>query len=124
MPTTIECITARCCQVDEQLAGLPTHPEARRWPWAVVTVGLVQALTGVGYRPCSRWLTRDDRPLLPPLPARTRLVRLRTTHQDWTRAFLATPTVLGVIDTSGLDGLDAPARLGSIHRRAPWHGRR
>jgi hypothetical protein len=29
MTTTIEFITALFCQVDDQLAGLPKHPEAR-----------------------------------------------------------------------------------------------
>ena len=42
---------------------------------------------------------RDYRPLFPHLPERTRLFRLFKTHHDWTRGFLATPTVLGVIDT-------------------------
>src|SRR5215510_12769313 len=69
--TTIECITAFCCQGDDQLAGLPTHPEARLWPSEVVTLGLLPARTGVGNRPCSRWLTRDSRPLFPQRPERT-----------------------------------------------------
>ena len=42
---------------------------------------------------------------------RTRLFRLLTTHQDWTRAFLAAPTVLGVIDTYGIE-LIHPMREG------------
>src|SRR4029453_8643257 len=45
------------------------------------------------------------------LPERTRLFRLLTTHQDWTRAFLAAPTVLGVIDTYGIE-LIYPMREG------------
>src|SRR5262249_57104307 len=48
------------------------------------------------------WLTRDYRPLFPRLPERTRLFRLLRTHHDWTQAFLAAPTVLGVIDTYGI----------------------
>ncbi len=57
MTTTIEFITAFFCQVDSQLAGLPKHPEAHLWPSAVVTLGLLHALKGVGNRPFSRWLT-------------------------------------------------------------------
>jgi hypothetical protein len=68
----------------------------------VGTLGLLHALTGVGNRPFYRWLTRDYRALFPHLPARTRLCRLLTTHQDWTQVFLAAPTVLGVIDTYGI----------------------
>src|SRR5438046_5695011 len=98
MTTTSEFITALFCQVDDQLAGLPTHPEAHLWPSEIVTLGLLHALKGVGNRPSSRWLTRDYRPLFPQLPERTRLFRLLKTHQHWTRAFFAAPTVLGVID--------------------------
>jgi hypothetical protein len=71
----------------------------------------IKALKGVGNCPFYRWLTRDYRPLFPRLPERTRLFRLLTTHQDWTRAFLAAPTVLGVIDTYGIE-LIHPMREG------------
>ena len=50
MTTTIEFITALFCQVDDQLAGLPKHPEAHLWPSEVVTLGLLHALKGVGNR--------------------------------------------------------------------------
>ena len=73
MTTTIEFITALFCQVDDQLAGLPKHPEARLWPSEVVTVGLLHARTGVGNRAFYRWLTRDYRALFPQLPERTRV---------------------------------------------------
>jgi hypothetical protein len=58
-----------------------------------------------------RWLTRDYRTLFPRLPERTRLFRLFVTHQDWTQGFLASPTVLGVIDTYGIE-LIHPMREG------------
>src|SRR5262249_52063819 len=51
------------------------------------------------------------RPLFPRLPERTRLFRLLKTHQAWTRAFLAAPTVLGVIGTYGIE-LIHPMREG------------
>src|SRR5438309_4056165 len=100
---TVEFITALFYEVDEQLGTIPKHPEAHLWPSEVVTLGLLHALKGVGNRPFYRWLTRDYRPLFPHLPERTRLFRLLKTHQDWTRAFLAAPTVLGVIDTYGIE---------------------
>src|SRR5262249_8387424 len=121
MTTTIEFITALFCQVDEQLHTIPKHPEAHLWPSEVVTVGLLHALKGVGNRPFYRWLTRDYRPLFPRLPERTRLFRLLKTHQDWTRVFLAAPTVLGVIDTYGIE-LIHPIREGRT--RANWPQRR
>jgi hypothetical protein len=82
---------------------MPTHPAVHLWPSAVVTLGLLHALKGVGTRACYRWLTRDYRALFPRLPERTRLLRLFVTHQDWAQAFLAAPTVLGVIDTYGIE---------------------
>jgi hypothetical protein len=101
--TTIDFITALFCEVDEQLHAIPKHPEASLWPSEVVTLGLLHALKGVGNRPFYRWLTKDYRTLFPQLPERTRLFRLFRTHQNWTRIFLATPTVLGVIDTYGIE---------------------
>ncbi len=71
----------------------------------------LHALKGVGNRAFSRWLTRDYRTLFPRLPERTRLFRLFRTHQDWTQVFLAAPTVLGVIDTYGIE-LIHPIREG------------
>src|SRR5215510_6363255 len=95
MTTPIAFITALFSEVDEQLGAIPTHPEAHLWPSEVLTLGLMHALKGVGNRPFYRWLTRDYRPLFPHLPERTRLFRLFRTHHDWTRVFLATPTILG-----------------------------
>src|SRR6266436_1821877 len=102
MTTTIDFITAFFCQVDDHPCASPKPPEAHLWPSEVGTLGLLHALKGVGHRPFYRWLTRDYRPLFPRLPERTRLLRLFRTHHDWTQAFLAAPTVLGVIDTSGI----------------------
>ena len=108
---TVEFITALFYEVDEQLGAIPKHPEAHLWPSEVVTLGLLHALKGGGNRAFYRWLTRDYRPLFPRLPERTRLFRLFTTHHDWTQAFLAAPTVLGVIDTYGIE-LIHPMREG------------
>ena len=114
--TTVEFITALFYEVDEQLRALPKHPEARLWPSEVVTLGLLHALKGVGNRAFYRWLTRDYRVLFPRLPERTWLFRLFMTHQDWTQVFLASPTVLGVIDTYGIE-LIHPIRDGRSLRQ-------
>src|SRR4029450_10173099 len=86
-------------------------PRPASGPVKWVTLGLLHALKGGGNRPFYRWLTRDYRPPLPRLPERTRLFRLFQTHQDWTQGFLAAPTVLGVIDTYGIE-LIHPIREG------------
>jgi hypothetical protein len=109
--TTVEFITALFYEVDEQMRTMPTPPEAHLWPSEVGTLGLLHALKGGGNRAFYRWLTKDYRPLLPRLPERTRLFRLFTTHQAWTQAFLAAPTVLGGIDTYGIELLH-PMRAG------------
>jgi hypothetical protein len=109
--TTPEFITVLFYHVDEQLRTVPKHPEARLWPSEVVTLGLLHALKGGGNRAFERWLTRDYRPLFPRLPERTRLFRLFQTHHAWPQAFLAAPTVLGVIDTYGSE-LIHPIREG------------
>src|SRR6201987_2594617 len=106
-------ITALCYEIDEQLGAIPKHPEAHLWPSEVVTLGLLHALKGVGNRPFYRWLTRDYRPLFPRLPERTRLFRLFKTHPDWTQIFLAAPTLLGVIDSYGIE-LIHPMREGRV----------
>src|SRR3989441_2395835 len=108
---TVEFITALFYEVDEQIGALPNHPEAPLGPSEVVPRGLLHALKGVGTRAFYRWLTRDYRALFPQLPERTRLFRLFTTHQDWTQVFWAAPTVLGVIDTYGIE-LIHPMREG------------
>jgi hypothetical protein len=109
--TTVEFIIALFCQVDDHLSDIPKHPEAHICPSEVVTLGLLHALKGVGNRAFYRWLTRDYRALFSRLPERTRLFRLFRTHQDWTQVFLAAPTVLGVIDTYGIE-LIHPVREG------------
>ena len=40
--TTVECITALFCEVDEQLSAIPKHPHANLWPSEIVTLGLVE----------------------------------------------------------------------------------
>lgn len=114
--TTVEFIIALFCQVEDHMQGLPKHPQATLWPSEVVTLGMLHALKGVSNRAFYRWLTNDSRPFFPRLPERTRLFRLFMTHQDWTEAFLASPTVLGVIDTYGIE-LIHPIREGRSLRQ-------
>ncbi len=114
--TTIDCVMALFDEIGEQMGAIPQHPEAHLWPSEVVTLGLLHARKGVGNRAFYRWLTRDYRALFPCLPERTRLFRLFTTYQDWTQAFLAALTVLGVIDTYGIE-LIHPMREGRSPRQ-------
>jgi hypothetical protein len=99
------------CRVDDAMPDIPKHPQAHLYPSELVTLGLLYALKARGPRAFYRWLGRNLKPLFPKLPERTRLFRLMATHQDWTRRFLAGPTVLGVADSYGIE-LVHPMRQG------------
>jgi hypothetical protein len=109
--TTEDFITELFYRVDEALRGVVKHSQASLYPSEIVTLGLLFALKGVGNRAFYRWLCRDWKSLFPPLPDRTRLFRLFSTHQDWTDRFLAEPSLLGVADTYGIELLH-PMREG------------
>jgi hypothetical protein len=109
--TTEDFISELFYRVDEAMKEVPKPPLAHLWPSEVVTLGVLFALKGVGNRAFYRWLSRDCRPLFPALPERTRLFRVLATHRAWTEEFLATPSVLGVIDSYGVELLH-PMREG------------
>ena len=115
--TTVDFISDLFCRIDEAMKSLPKHPQAALWPSEVVTLGVLHALKGVGNRAFYRWLERDYRPLFPRVPERTRLFRLFRTHRAWTASFLAVPTLLGVIDTYGIE-LIHPIREGRSPTRS------
>ena len=108
---TEDFIIALFCEVDAAVGTVPQHPQARLWPSEVVTLGLLVALKGQGTRAFYRWVSNNWRGLLPRLPHRTRLFRLFKTHQRWTDRCLATPTLLGIVDTYGVE-LIHPYRKG------------
>jgi hypothetical protein len=116
--TTQNVIIAVFYAVDQEMREVPTHPDAKLSPSAVVTLAVLFAMKGGGRRAFYRWLTRDCLPLFPQVPERTRLAWRFTTHTTWTARFLAAPTVLGVADTSGIALLHpiregrSPAQLG------------
>lgn len=109
--TTELFIIAIFCKVDNVIGHLSRHSQAKLYPSELVTLALLYALKGGGKRAFYRWLCRDYRTLFPHLPERTRLFRLFVTHQDLARRFLADPTVLGVIDSYGIE-LIHPIRQG------------
>jgi len=109
--TTEDFVTDLFFQIDDTLIELPKHPQAKLYPSEIVTLGILFALKGVGNRAFYRFVRRDLLPLFPKLPERTRLFRLFKTHYEWTTHFLAEPTILGVIDTYGIE-LIHPIREG------------
>lgn len=100
--TTIDFITELFCRVDDKIDG-KKHSQAKLYPSEVVTLGLLYALKGSGQRAFWRWLVRDYRPLFPNLPHRTRLFRLFNTHRHYVDQFMADPSIIGVIDSYGIE---------------------
>lgn len=99
------------CNIDDKMSGINKHSQSSLYPSEVVTVGVLSALKGRGNRAFYRWLRRDWLNLFPKLPHRTRLLRLLKTHRQWSRLFMADPTVLGVIDSYGIEFIH-PIRQG------------
>lgn len=114
--TTVDFITELFCQVDDKIGYLPKHSQARLYPSEVVTLALLYALTGKGNRAFWRWLTRDYVPLFPNLPCRTRLFRLFNSHRALIGEFMASPSLIGVIDSYGIELLH-PRREGRSKRQ-------
>ena len=110
MPTE-DFIIALFCPVDNELQDVPKHSQAKLYPSEVVTLAFLFAIKGVGNRPFYRWISTNWRHLFPKLPHRTRLFRLFKSHQHLTARFMADPTVMGVIDTYGIE-LIHPIREG------------
>ena len=110
------------CKVDDEMVDVPKHSQALLWPSELVTIGLLHAIKGVGSRAFYRWLNNNHRSLFPNLPHRTRLFRLLKTRQVWTTRFLASPSILGVIDTYGIE-LIHPVREGRTPKQIGKKGK-
>jgi len=120
--TTVDFITELFCRVDDMMHDVPKHSQAHLYPSEVVTIALLFALKGVGNRAFYRWLRRDYVPLFPALPERTRLFRLFNSHQQWIKRFLAEPSLLGLVDSFGIE-LIHPRREGRSDRQIGKKGK-
>lgn len=111
---TEDLIITLFCRVDDLLNERERnckHSQAKLFPSEVVTLALLFALKGTGPRAFYRWLCRDWLGLFPALPERTRLFRLFNSHRHLTDVFMAQPSMLGVVDTYGVE-LIHPRREG------------
>ena len=109
--TTEDFIIELFIRIDNEMKGSRKHSQANLYPSEIVTLGILFSLKGVGNRAFYRWLQRDWLKWFPKLPERTRLFRLFKAHRAWTDRFLAEPTVLGVVDSYGVELLH-PCREG------------
>lgn len=99
------------CRVDDQMLDVKKHRQASLYPSEVVTLAYLFALKGVGNRAFYRWLKRDYHHLFPRLPHRSRLFRLFNSHRQWTARFMADHSLIGLVDTYGIE-LIHPRREG------------
>ncbi|MFN8440526.1 MAG: transposase [Caldilineaceae bacterium] len=120
--TTVDFITELFCVVAEQLDQHDKHSQAKLYPSEVVTIALLYALKGSGSRAFWRWLTRDYRALFPQLPSRTRLFRLFVSHRALVSEFMAEPSLIGVIDSYGIELLH-PVREGRSEQQIGRKGK-
>ena len=113
---TEDFITQLFCRIDDALSDVAKHSQATLYPSEVVTIACLFALKGGHGRAFYRWLTNNWCHLFPHLPHRTRLFRLFVTHEPWTQRFMADPTLLGVIDSYGIE-LIHPIREGRSEKQ-------
>jgi Transposase DDE domain len=88
----------------------------------IVTLALLYSLKGCGQRAFWRWLVRDYGSLFPNLPDRTRLFRLFNSHRSYIDLFLAEPSLIGVIDSYGIELLH-PIREGRSEKQIGRKGK-
>ena len=99
------------CQVDDKMLNATKHSQATLFPSEVVTLALLFALKGRGNRAFYRWLINNWLHFFPQLPHRTRLFRLFNSHRHRVDCFMADPSLIGVIDSYGIE-LIHPRREG------------
>jgi hypothetical protein len=109
--TTEDFIIDLFCRIDDKMQDAQKHSQANLYPSEVVTLAILFALKGVGNRAFYRWLKRDYQCWFPRLPERTRLFRLFNSHRHWTKLFMAEHSLIGIIDTYGIE-LIHPRREG------------
>jgi hypothetical protein len=97
--------------VDEAMTDVPKDPRSQLWPSELVTIGVLYVLKAQSQRRFWQWLEANYLHLFPALPERSRLFRLMRTHQGWADRFLATPGMLLVSDSLGIE-LIHPRRQG------------
>ena len=98
-------------RVNDKMLDVKKHSQAALYPSEVITLALLFALKGGGNRAFYRWLRNNWLHLFPHLPHRTRLFRLFNSHRKWIDRFMADPSLIGVIDSYGIE-LIHPRREG------------
>lgn len=90
-------------RVDDRMKNVKGHAQEELSPSELVTLALLFVIKGIGKRPFYRWLKANWAHFFPRLPERTRFFRRLNNQRDWTAHFLAEPTLLGCIDSYGIE---------------------
>lgn len=109
--STEEIIIRLFCIVADKLDDVKPHRNANLHPSEIVTIGLLYALKGNGYRAFYRWLSNNWRHFFPHMPDYTRLLRLMRDYNHLTDRWLQDPTFFTVMDSYGIE-LIHPMREG------------
>lgn len=120
--TTEDIIIHIFMEVDNAMPNFDKHPQAKLYPSELVTIGILFALKGRGFRAFYRWLKRDYDALFAGLPERTRLQRLLKVHQNWCEGLLAKPSFFTVVDSYPIELL-FPIRQGRSSKQLGKKGR-
>ncbi len=101
--TTTDFIIELFCRIDDAMPYAKKHTQANLRPSEIVTLAILFALKGVGNRVFYRWIARENKIWFPKLPERTRLCRLFNSHRHWTKIFMADHTLMGLVDSYGIE---------------------
>jgi hypothetical protein len=119
---TEEIIIRLFCIVADRLKDVKPHPNANLHPSEIVTIGLLYALKGNGYRAFYRWLSNNWRHFFPKLTECSRLLRLLATYEHLTDRWLQEPTFFTVMDSYGIE-LIHPIREGRSDKQVGGKGK-
>ena len=103
--SAVDFITELFCKVDDELGSWrrENHPQETIHVSEIVTLALVYSLKGCGQRKFYRWLTANHRDMFPNLLERTLLFRIFNVHRVEANECLAAPSLIGVIDSNGIE---------------------
>lgn len=99
------------CMIADELQDVKQHAQAQLHPSEIVTLGVLYAIRGHGYRAFYRWVRWNWRHFFPKLPDMSRLHRLLAHHSHLSNRFLEQPTFFTVMDSYGIE-LIHPIREG------------
>ena len=101
--STDDLIIELYCRIDDKLKTIENHAQSKFSASELVTMGMLFSIKGVGQRAFYRWIERDYKDWFPHLPERSRLFRRLKTRWYWAQHFLAAPSLLGIIDSYGVE---------------------